>query len=238
MKDRELKDALKAYAGTPDPFRKDAFIRSVAEKEKRKRATIPAQIFVQARYIRVYAWLTAVVIVLLPLFEASVKFAPLFKVAADVMPFLAGLGVIEAMRAEAHNMAELEQATLLSAKSAFFARMILIGAAQFAAILAAAALFSKGEAGSMLTAGINLILPHCVTNILCFVLERTKFGRENVWSCFAVAAGVFLLKLIVETTAASFTPDNSLLLLLTAVLIVIEIVEFKKTVNTEELSWN
>ncbi len=240
MKDKDLKIILTEYAGNPGHLKKDTFIRSVTKDAGKEHVSTFKMIAVQAGYIRVYVWLISIAVACLPLFGADMFRFAILDVVADLMPFVAGVGIIEAMRARMYDMTELESVTLLSGKGVFYARMILIGVVQFALIPVSAVLMAFADTGSVIDHCVKLVLPYCITAIICLIVERTRFGRENVLVCLAVAGAVFAIRQSL-VSFARYDPGSLTLTIAAEVLIIVQIFEFYKTVRTVgtgEVEWN
>ena len=238
MKDKDLKKALKEYAGSPDYMAKDAFIKKMQKENASEKVNVFKIIAVQAPYIRFYVWIISAFLLITPMLTSVRALPYTLDIMAEIMPFFAGIGVFEAMRSKMHDMSELETATLLSKRGAFFARMITIGIVQFAVILVSSIVISLGTGNDVLSIGTQLLLPFAVTNIISFMVERTQFGRENVWSCLCVSGVVFVVRQAIANKTTWLQGNTGVLVAITIILIVIQIAEFAKTVKTEKLSWN
>ena len=238
MKDKFIHDSLSEIAGTPDYIKKDAFIKKMRKQTGEVKISTVKMILTQARYIRVYIWILSALVFVSPLFGALKNSFVSPELITRLMPFFAGFGVFEALRAKMHKMDELENVTLLSGKGAFFARMTAIGVVQFLVIIFVSIMFSGVSDMSCLNMAVQLILPYTITNTVCFILERTSFGRENVWSCIAVSGIVFALRETVIRMPGLFRFDRRIISFMVPVLLMIQFVEFYKTVKRERFSWN
>ena len=238
MKDKYLRDSLSEYAGTPDYIKKDEFIRKMRKQTDEVKVSTVKMILIQARYIRIYIWILSVLIFVSPLFGAIRHSFVTPELVTRIMPFFAGFGVFEALRAKMHKMDELENVTLLSGKGAFFARMTAIGVVQYFVIIFISVMLSGVTDVSCLYMAVQLLLPYTITNTVCFILERTSFGRDNVWSCIAVSGIVFALRETVIRMPGLLRIDRRALVFTVLVLLALQFVEFNKTVKTERFSWN
>lgn len=238
MKDKDLRKALSEYAGTPDYMKKDAFIKSMRKDMNDVKVSGLKMVLTQARYIRIYMWILSVAILIIPLFSTGKTVKNVMNIMTMIMPFFAGLGVFEAMRAKMHKMFELESVTLLSGKGAFFARMVAIGSVQFVVITFVSIIFSRSMDSGVIMIAVQLIIPFALTNTICFILERTSFGRDNVWSCLAVSGIVFVMRETIKNMPGILKIDHRVFMLLAAVLLVLQVVEFNKTVKMEKLAWS
>lgn len=238
MKDKYIHDSLSEIAGTPDYMKKDAFIKKMRKQTGEVKVSSIKMILTQARYIRIYIWILSALILVSPVLGALKHSFVDPELIARIMPFFAGFGVFEALRARMHRMDELENVTLLSGKGAFFARMTAIGVVQFFVIIFISIMFSGVSDMSWLNMVVQLIIPYTITNTVCFILERTSFGRENVWSCIAVSGIVFALRETVIRMPGSLYFDQRAISFAVPVLLAIQFVEFYKTVKRERFSWN
>ena len=238
MKDKYIHDSLSEIAGTPDYMKKDAFIKKMRKQTGEVKVSSIKMILTQVSYIRVYIWILSALILVSPVFAVLKLSFVNPQLVTRLMPFFAGFGVFEALRAKMHKMDELENVTLLSGKGAFFARMTAIGVVQFLVIIFISIMFSGVSDMSWLNMAVQLIIPYTITNTVCFILERTSFGRENVWSCIAVSGIVFALRETVIRLPGILRFDQRIIGFAVPILLAIQFVEFYKTVKRERFSWN
>ena len=240
MRDKDLKKALKEYPGNPDFVKKDDFIRSIRGNDVKKPVNIFNMILVHSRYIRAYVWILSVCILAFAFSINEDFFINKVEALANFMPFFAGLGIIEAFRARVNKMNELEKVTLFSGRGVFFAKATAVCFVQILTILLASVLLRLSMGVGMIYSCMVILIPFLITSIICFIVERTSFGRENEWSCLGVAAAVFIVRRITfGGMNFYFFYDMKVLLLITIVLLAIQIYEIVKTVKLEEkLSWN
>ncbi|MBQ9332866.1 MAG: hypothetical protein IJS12_00845 [Lachnospiraceae bacterium] len=238
MKDKDLQMILKGAYEEPDPAKKDSFIRKVNGMQS-ARSMSPTQVLaVEMHYIRKRVWIFSILAIAIMVTAVSRLGEDMILHISDMMPLLAGLGMIEVMRARMHDMSELEAVTLISAKGALFARMTVIGLGHLLAVaVTAAALAGYGRYGALGT-GLKLIIPYLITTISCMEVERTGFGRENAWSCMAVAVLVIVIREVIYSTGIVVLPGIALPALIAVALLCIHAAEFKKTIRLEEYAWN
>jgi len=239
MKDKDIRNVLSEYAGSPDYLKKDAFIRKMQKESRNAGVSVFRMIAVQAGHIRAYIWFVFAFVLIGPMFNSVSALPTTLEVFTLIMPFFSSIGIFEAMRSRMHNMSELEMATLLSKQGTFFARMIIIGSVQFAVIAVLSVVFSMGIGIDAISVGTGLLLPFTLTNILCFMIARTQFGRENAWFCLPVSVLVAAIgRYAVVNMSFATRIDKRVWTLLALALIVLQISEFYKTVKTERFSWN
>ncbi|MBR6390229.1 MAG: hypothetical protein IKS16_02705, partial [Lachnospiraceae bacterium] len=177
---------LKNACEEPDPVSKDSFIRKVNGMQSEQslspmqsaRSMNPVRVLaVEMHYIRKRVWIFSILAIAIMVTAVSRLGEDMILHIADMMPLLAGLGMIEVMRARMHDMSELEAVTLISARGALFARMTVIGFGHLLAVaVTAMALAGYGRYGALGT-GLKLIIPYLITTISCMEVERTGFGR-------------------------------------------------------------
>lgn len=247
MKDKELKMILKDACDVPDPAGKDSFIRKVNGMQsagsmspvRSARSMNPVRVLaVEMHYIRKRVWVFSILAIAVMLITVSRLGEDMIRHISDMMPLLAGLGMIEVMRAGMHDMSELEAVTLISAKGALFARMTVIGLGHLLAVAVTAAALAGYGGYSVLGTGLKLIIPYLITTISCMEVERTGFGRENTWSCMAVAVLVIVIREIIYSTGIVILSGVAVPALIAVALAGLQVAELKKTIRLEEYAWN
>ena len=238
MRDKDLIRKLHMAYEAPDPAGKDAFIRKAGRMQPRRSMSFTQMLMIQLRYISKSVWAVSFLAVILTMAGLSVIPDEGLSVLADLMPLLAGLGMIETFRAHMHGMDELEKATLISAKGALFARMAVTGLVHLITMLIISALMTVLRGGQIVNAGLSLMIPYLITCIACMETERTGFGRDNIWCCLGVSAAVIALREIVLATFALSKAGTDMMILITLILALIQIYEIRKTLVSEELAWN
>ena len=237
MNDIELKNLLLGSIEEPDQMKKDRFLRSIRRDLSDKNLGFTDMLITQSRFIRKRVWIVSLMIFGLALVGSLVSNEPLIPVLADLMPLLAALGMIESFRAVACGMSELESVTLYSGRGSLFAKMTAIGILQLITVLSLALMIGKGADG-ILNAGLSMIIPYLFTTIVCMELERTSFGRDNLWSHFGVAALIITIRELLRNVGVIPELGIGLSSLLALFLIAIQIYEIRKTFRSEALAWN
>lgn len=238
MRDQDIRELLQGTSGAPDAKVKDRFLRQIRRQQEASHMSLTKILLIQFRYIRKRVWLASLLILILSLtVTIDLSFDRLTAV-SDLMPFLAGLGMLEALRADMHGMKELESVTLISAKGALFAKTALIGASHLITMLVSSIFLFPSAASDITTVASMLLIPYTVTSILCMEVERTRFGRENGYCCLVIAFLVFgSFRMMLHSNISAGTAPGTLMLIMAA-LIVLEIYELKKTMRLEEYAWN
>lgn len=238
MKDKELKMILKGSLEEPDPVSKDSFIRKVNGIQPARSMSPTRMLAVEMHYIRKHVWILSVLAIVIMLIAVNRLGEDMVSHISDMMPLLAGLGMIEVMRARMHDMSELEAVTLISGKGALFARMTVIGLMHLLMIVITAAVVAGHGGYEALGTGLKLVIPYLITSIGCMEVERTGFGRENAWSCMAVAVLVIVIREIIYSTGIVILSGVAVPALIAAALMAVQAAELKKTIRLEEYAWN
>ena len=112
-------------------------------------------------------------------------------------PLLAMTVIAESGRSQSCQMAELEMATRFSLRSVALARLGILGLENLGMII----LFvfmgrggdGAGQGGSMVQAGLGILLPYLLTSFLGLRIVRSFRGREAVYYCFGMASCISIL---------------------------------------------
>ena len=106
MRDQDIRELLQGTSGAPDAKAKDRFLRQIRRQQEASHMSLTKILLIQFRYIRKRVWLASLLILILSLtVTIDLSFDRLTAV-SDLMPFLAGLGMLEALRADMHGMKE------------------------------------------------------------------------------------------------------------------------------------
>jgi len=238
MKDKELKRMLDSYIEAPDPKVKDSFLRSIKKKTEKREICFTRMLACQIGYIRWYVWLASLAVVVFAIVTAGKLEDHKLLILSEMMPFLAGLGMMEDFRARIYGMHELEGVTVFSAKGVLFAKMTIIGILHTLTVLVIVLFKGRESVGDFMYAGFNLLIPYLVTTIICMELERKEFARGEMGSCMAVALLVAILRMSLTYVEAVANISLSLLGAITLALVFIQIAEIVKTMKMEEYLWN
>jgi hypothetical protein len=238
MRDRELKDLLQKNIESPDRASKDAFIRKYEKEKGSGKSGLFQMLFMQAGYIRKRIWAASVLIAVISFFFSGGMPEDRLYVMAGLMPFMAGLVILEVFRSEYHAVSELEAVTKFSAKGVSFARMTLISAFQLMITMVMAVIFGKStEYGITVSASI-LLVPWLITSAAGLILERSEFGRSNRYSFMGVAVIVTCIHIALSSKGFFENMDMRYMVLAAALLLAVNVFEVRKTIETETLVWN
>ena len=232
MKNRELKQALKAAFDAPAPEKKAAFLQRLETPP----ISNAAFVWMQLRYLRIPGLLvSALGFAMLLLCGISPKEEVLWVVSA-FSPFLALSVSGEVRRSYAHGMEELEFATRFSLKSFVLARMGCLSALN--GLLLLAMVLVLGRSGVwILKAGVFLLFPYCTTISISLPLTRKYHGRGTSYFCVFASALVSACVICVHVNAIAYNVI-ALALALAAEIVVIASESAKLIHQTEELTWN
>ena len=236
--DKEISKLMRAYSGSPDAAKKDRFIRKVRAEGSKPEVCYLSMLKSQMGYIRPYIWILSLAVITISALRLKLSEENVSLVLSCVMPFFAGFGFIESFRARAYGMYDLEMSTLYSAKGTFYAKLTLIGILHLLTVTVSSVIVGVSGGGSILMEGVSLCIPYLITSILCMETERTSFGRDNSWSSLGVALLVAILRILAENFKQTFVPGPAVLCIILAALAVIQALEIRKTVRTEEYAWN
>lgn len=238
MRDKDVYRLLKRNCEKPDQIRKDTFIRSVNSAHRKRKMSFPDMLMIQSRYIRKYHWVISVLMILLFLVVFTKLKDDTILYLSNMIPLLAGLGMLEVLKADMCGMSELERTALISGKGALFAKMTVIGIMHLCTILVLAALMLSISGSGFILTAVRLLIPYLTTTILCMEMERTSFGRENSWYLLGVPLLVMTLRNLIYHTGIVYSVHTGLLVVLAAVLLGIQMYEIKKMIRMEEYVWN
>ena len=238
MRDRELKDLLQKNIESPDYAAKDAFIRKHAGKARAGKTGLLQMIFMQAGYIRKRIWALSVLIAVFGFYFTSGLIGEKLYAMAGLMPLMASLVILEVFRSEYYAVSELEAVTKFSAKGVIFARMTLTSAFQLLITIAMAVILGmSGDSGFLVSASM-LLVPWFITSIISLIVERSEFGRSNRYSFAGVAICVTCVHTALSTNGFFERLDMRYMIAAAALLLIVNVFEVRKTIETETLVWN
>ena len=188
---RALRAQIRGAFSFPEPKRKRAFMQRLRPRG----IGMAALVWTQAAYIRRGVWCACGVALLLALLGAHRFPRDAARLMGALLPFAAGIAVLETRRSRECRMAELERATRFSLRSVVFARMAAIGIADLAVILLSAAALSLGSGCPALRTAAQIGAPYLATAWAGLYIERTPLGRNCGYLSMAVAAAVSALAL-------------------------------------------
>lgn len=238
MRDKELKKRIMDACAEPDQRKKDAFIRSIRSRQTECRISFTDMLMLEFRYIRKRIWVLSMLIIALSLILFRQLDEDRIMILGDMIPLLAGVGMIEVLRAHMHGMSEIETTTLISAKGALFAKMTIIGIVHLITVSVLAVILTGAGGGNALINVSRLVIPYLVTTISCMEAERTGFGRDNIWCCLAIAVLVIVVRELLYSIGITDGLDAGILVIITLMLMGIQTYEIRKTFRQEEYAWN
>ena len=235
---KNIKEMLKSVDESPDPLRKDTFIRDYRKRYATGRRSTWDLLKSQIGYIRPVVWIISVLALLLAAIRVHSAGDTLFIVAA-MMPFVSGSAIIESFRARHYGMAELDGTTLFSTKGILFTRIICVGTVHIALLAVLTVLIGRIDEHGILMTGAILTIPYLLSSVICMELERTAFGRKNSFSCIGVAALITGMVLMSRDQEHIFNASYQWIWVTAMIaLMAMEFIEIRKTFYWEEYAWN
>ena len=232
---RLLKDA-KVY---PDPEAKDAFLRKYRKRVGAVHYTGWDMIGSQIGYIRKPVWIISLAALAVAMVGLSRDEGVIFAAAA-MMPFVSGIAVLESFRAERYGLSEMEGVTLFSRRGTLFARIVCVGTVHLALLLLLTILIGTKEGYGLAMTGSILTVPYLISSIVNMELERTEFGRKSALPGLGVAAIMSVAVIMAKEAEVIFRYEyRAFWYMLTAALIVMELMEIRKSFHMEgNYEWN
>lgn len=184
---KDLKGMLQSAFEAPAPAGKEAFLQKYGKRRRyRPEIGMAAFVMMQLSYIRKRVWLLYTGLFLLALSGGVFPEKNVLWIFAAMTPFLAASAVTESKRSADCGMAELEMSTCFSVKSVLFARMAIMGPVHLLLLLCLT-LAGRGGDFTAFEAGVYLLLPYMLTNVICLWLTRKIRGQEGTYACMAAA---------------------------------------------------
>ena len=190
---KELKAMLRSTFEVPAPTGKEAFLGKYGKGRRcRPESGMAAFIMTQMTYIRKRVWLLYAGLFLAALSTGVFAEKNVLWIFSALTPFLAVSAVTESTRSANCGMAELELSACFSVRSVMFARMAIMGPLHILLLLC---LTFAGRDGmyTAVEAGVYLVLPYMMTNVVCLWLTRKIRGQEGTYACMAAAILIAVL---------------------------------------------
>jgi len=230
---KQEKEMLRQMFAAPEPKRKRAFLRTLPRQE----ASLWTMLLSQAAYIRKWVWAVSFL-----LFGSVVLLAQYMEleciwVLSAVMPFGALIIILEFSRSTAYGMAELEMTSRFSLRTVLLARMSMLGGAQLLGLIPVAMVLGM----QFLKDGVYILIPYLLTAVLGLMAVRRLPGRENMFVCGSISAGVCVLSPLSRLYVPRlYGAEGFVWWVIAAVLLAVVLKkEYGKTMNhLEELTWN
>ena len=213
-KKKVLKEELQCAFAAPKPQRREAFLQLLSERslgteqsletDRLLKTGLPSFVLSQVMYIsKGIWWLSAAVFAAACLLAASPGMAGdrnqnqvIWGISA-LAPLLAMTVIAESGRSQSFRMAELEMATRFSLRSVALARLGILGLENLGMLILLAFMGRGGDGagqdGSIVQAGLGILLPYLLTSFLGLRIVRSFRGREAVYYCFGMAACISIL---------------------------------------------
>ncbi|MBR0367982.1 MAG: hypothetical protein IJH86_06255 [Clostridia bacterium] len=198
---RALRAQIRAAFSYPEPTRKRAFLR----KLRPPGVGMIEMVLTQAAYIRGRVWVAAGAALIPALLGAFRLPGNAARLMGALLPFSAGIAVLETRRSRDYSMAELERATRFSLRSVVFARMLAIGAVDLGVILLSAAALSARSGLPVPRTTAEISAPFLAAAWAGLYIERTPLGRRHGHLSMAASALISALALGGEDVGLSLS---------------------------------
>lgn len=233
----DLKLLMADLTPCPDPGQKDTFLRMYRKKTGLAKPNIREMLKSQFTHIGAPVWITTLAVLFLAIWGSCTNRNVITGVAA-LMPLVSGFAVFETFRSQMYTMSELEGVTLFSLRGAFFAKIVCIGSVHILLILMLSFTIAPISRYDFFTTGVMITIPYLISSVLSMEAERSSFGRRNPLVCLGISALTSGFVLTASMKSSCFTADHTeLQYLLFLILIVLFLIEIKKTFRWEEYLW-
>lgn len=230
---KQEKELLRQMFAAPEPKRKRAFLRSIPRQE----AGLWNLLLSQVAFIRKWVWAVSFLLFGSVVWLAQYTELESIWMLSAVMPFGALLLILEFARSTAYGMTELEMTSRFSLRTVLLARMSMLGAAQLLGLFPVAMVLG----GQLLKSGVYILVPYLLTAVLGLIAVRRLPGRENMYVCGSISAGVGALCPISRLYLPELCGAEGFVwwMFATVLLVAVLVKEYGKTMNhLEELAWN
>ncbi len=233
MKKRELKKALNTAFPVPPPEKKRALLRALPPPPVSHLRMMLGQI----SYVNFITWAISLAVFAGALALGRFIPADALWVTAALTPFAALAAVTESGRPALYGMEELELSSRFGLRSVVLGRMGAVGLVHLVLLAALAAALGDG---SFFRAGVYLLTPYLLADLLGLAAMRRVRGKEGLYVCAGAAVLTAGLALALHGVRGVYAPEGFrwwLAVLAAAVCLTGR--EYVKTIRkTEELSWN
>lgn len=230
----ELADATPS----PDPIRKDHFIRIYRRKASAANLSMRSLLISQVTYISAPVWGITLIVLFLVLYAIHTDQDIIFLTSL-LTPFVSGIAIFDSFRSQFYSLTEMESASLFSLRGIFFAKMICIGIVHIFFILLLSFIISPHTRFSCIKTGIIITMPYLLSSIICLKAERSVLGRKNPFICLEISALISALVFFTKAISKEITytlPELWFILFITLALLAGN--EIRKTLKWEEYLWN
>ena len=184
----EWKDLLNEAFYAPEPQNKQAFLKNL---RPRKVSTFE-MLLEQVRYIRLSVWIMAIAIIAFAISGSIMHVEETEELIPVIMPFLAGVSVLETGKSRKCGMTELEMVTRFSLRSVIFARMLILGILYLLILCITSPVIAAAFGGKTVATAVHILIPYLVTMSISLMIERSKWGRKSEYTSLAVSSLISL----------------------------------------------
>jgi len=234
---KKLKDALKDSFEAPKPVKKDEFLHDIQMPPINSFEFVCSQV----TYIHKWIWLLSVMIFSAALIGAGYLGKNMLWSISSFMPVLALTIITESGRSEAYGMAEFEFSARFSLKNVVLARLGILGLANLILICLLIPFAFINSETTVLQTGIYMICPYLLTVFLGLGIVRKIHGKETIYLCTCIAAGISFGNHILYQSFPSILGEHKFIWWVVAFVILGTGVAnqcYQVIKQTEELAWN
>ncbi len=236
----EFKHLLESGFEAPVPVRKKEFLRKLDN-------CTPSMnyldvLLTQTTYIRKWTWGLSIIIFAIALIGAEYMEQNIIWCISAFMPILAMTAVTETGRSEHYNMAEFEFSTRFSLKTVILARLCILGITNLIVICILTPLTCLKNETTFIQTGIYMLCPYLLTTCAGLWIVRNIHGKESVYLCAGLAAGISIGNILLYTKYADILTSHNHFIwwIIAAACFGIGTIRqcYQIIKQTEELAWN
>ena len=191
----EWKGLLDEAFYAPEPERKRAFLKGLRPRE----IGMAEMLLTQVRYIGLSVWIVAGLILVLAILGSAMHADRTEEWIPVIIPFLAGVSVLETRKSGRCRMTELEMVTRFSLRSVLFARMTILGILCLLLLCVSAPIVAAAFGGRTVITAMHILIPYLVTTSISLAVERSAWGRKLEYASLAVAALISVLMIWMQS---------------------------------------
>lgn len=232
-----LKRALERAFETPEPTRKEEFLKKLPQTSISNLSFI----MVQLGYIPKYVWSIFSVIFGIAIVCGCFMEKDVLWIISALIPFIALSVLTENARSGVYLMAELEMAARFSLKSVILARMEILGASHLLLLIFLIPICASYHLGNIFQVGLYILVPYMVTVVCGLWVTRRVHGVESMYLCIGIAVGVSALSIFVRHVfPIIYEMEYMSIWIVGFIFLIVSVVkEIKKSIEqTEELAWS
>ena len=231
--DRKLQNMLKIGFDAPKPVEKAMFIRTLPPRRVSNFELLHTQI----KFIRKLTWLLCGLIFILTAVTAMSVSNETMWILSALMPFLSVTMISESGRSENCGMAELELSTRFNLKIIVLAKLIVLGAVDFALMI----LLSLFAGGGISASLFYIFCPYLLTAAAGLLICRKMQGSGALYLSGTVSFIIAAMEIAFRKNIFSFflsSGEVERLLIFSLLTAALARECYKRIKETEELKWS